>query len=1187
MPAVSDFVHLHLHTEYSLLDGASRASEVAQRAAEWGMPAVGLTDHGNLFGVVPFYQACREQGVKPILGVEAYMIADGGSRLERTRGGRDGGKSLCHLTLLAENETGYRNLLKLVSDSWLNGFYYKPRMDWELLSQHHDGLICMSACLGGELAQSILNDAPERARATALRYRELFGPEHYFLELMEHHTEDDARVNRALVELGRETGIPLVATNDVHYLDESDADPQDLLLCIQTGCLHSDPKRMRMSSRELFFRSAAQMTELFADLPPAITNTRAIAERCCVELKFGDLVLPDFPVPEGHTPGSYLRELSLERVGRFYDPVTPEIRERLDYELRVIDDKGYAAYLLIVWDLIDFAKRRGIRVGPGRGSAAGSLVAYVLGITELCPLRYELYFERFLNPDRPSAPDIDIDFPPERREEVVAYTIEKYGPNRTAKIITFGTMGARAAIKDVGRVMEVPIPAVNDLTGLVPERVGITLDAALEEVEELRRRYESDARTHDLIEAARRLEGMARHTSIHAAALVIARDELTRYVPLCRVSGGEDVVTQFDMDAVDQIGLLKMDFLGLRTMTVIDEACRMIRERGDEPEFDVRSVPLDDAKTFELVGRGDVVGLFQLESGGFQRVCRDLKPDCIDDLVALVALYRPGPMERIPEFIARKHGQSAVVFAHPLLEPILRSTYGIIVYQEQVMAIGRALGGFTMAEGDSIRKAVGKKDQATMAKVREQFIAGCATQSIPAAVAQEVMDQIEDFSRYGFNKAHSACYGLIAYWTAYLKANYPREFMAAQLTSVMGNRDKLVGLINDTRGMGIAVRPPCVNTGGVTFEVHADQIVYGLAAINGVGANVAEAIVRERKADGPFGDLYDLCRRTDSKVLPKATLEKLLAAGAGSSFGPRRALLEGYEAIFESAAKAQADAAAGQGTLFDLDDESTSDLLVPKLPPTGEYPADRLRQLDTDYLGLVLFEDPLDAVHKALAGCELELTRANTLAELPPETPVVLGGMLDECVPFVTRKGNTMARGRLLDVSGPASLVLFPQVYESAGELARQGRVVIVIGKTEAADARRGGASVLVDRLLPPDEWKRAKRNAASAKKAQAAAPPPPLREAPANGATNGRPAPEPEVQLLDVRLQVGDGLTARLADVAGALRRHLGTTPVMLWLDHEVDFRRLHLGGEFRAAWSPALEAELQAIDGCTVTAR
>jgi DNA polymerase-3 subunit alpha len=1194
MAGASDFVHLHLHTEYSLLDGASRPVEVAKRAAQWNMEAVALTDHGSLFGVVPFYTACKANGVKPIIGVESYILARG-SRLERVRAGRgEAGKELCHFTLLCENETGYRNLLKIVSDSWLNGFYYKPRMDRELLAGHTEGLIAMSACLGGEIPQAILEGRGEQAKRVALEYRELFGPDNFFLELMDHHTPEQHKVNAALYELSRETGIPLVCTNDVHYVEESDAEPQDLLLCIGTGCVHGDPKRMRMSSRELWMRSAEQMWQVFGDVPDALLRTRQIAERCNVELKFGQLYLPEFPnLPPGETEGGYLRRLCLERFGRFYGPERADARQRLDYELEIIDRKGFSGYYLIVWDLIDHAKQNGIRIGPGRGSGAGSIAAYVLGITELDPLAYNLLFERFLNPERPSAPDFDIDIPPERRDEVVAYTIARYGVNRTAKIITFGTLGAKAALKDVGRVLEVPIADVNELTALVPDKVGTNLDDALEQCDELRRRYDQDPQVRGLIDHARRLEGLSRHTSVHAAALVISRDDLDNYVPLCRVSGGEDIVTQFDMGAVDKCGLLKMDFLGLRTMTVVDECCRLVAENHGLDGFDVRDVPLDDKRTYDLISRGDVVGVFQLESGGFQKVCRELKPDCIEDIVALVALYRPGPMENIGEFVARKHGQNRIVYKHPLLEPILRPTYGIIVYQEQVMQIGRDLGGFSLGEADQIRKAVGKKDAATMAKVREQFIAGSAAQGITSRLANELMDEIEAFANYAFNKAHSACYAVIAYWTAYLKANYPHEFMAAQLTSVMDKRDKLITFVQDTRAMGIAVHPPCVNTGGVNFEVHEDHIVYGLAAINGVGEHVGRAIVEAREADGEFADLFDLCRRVDAKVLPKAALEKLIKAGALRALGNRRELLTAYEGVHEAGARGQEDARAGQGNLFDGLDDGPAGVFAPTLKPMPEFRAEELRALDVELLGLVLFEDPGAEIRKQLEGLGLEdsVTPVLALCELAKDTEVIIAGAFDECRGFSTKRGDAM-RARLSDSYGLASVLLWSRACEQYGHLCQVGEVAILVGKYEGMDDRAGLPSVIVEQVLRPKDWQRKRRKpprAVPEERAEAAAP---------GDRSNGRhgaaaapptPTPLPPPPPLLVSLQVPHGeidsedLRARLARLAETLRRHHGPQPVRLVLDDGAASRQLSLTSDFAAEWSTQLRAAIEKIEGCT----
>jgi len=1200
MAAATDFVHLHLHTEYSLLDGASRCEEVAQRAAQWGMGAVALTDHGNMFGTVPFYLACEKAGVKPILGVESYIVTEG-SRFDRKRGGRgEGGKELCHFALLCENETGYRNLLKIVSDSWLNGFYYKPRIDRELLAGRTEGLIALSACIGGEIPQAVLAGQLDRARRVAYEYRELFGPDGFFLELQDHHTPEQDRVNRALYELSRETGIPLVASNDVHYVEETDADPQDLLLCIQTGCVHSKPDRFKMSSRELFMRSGEQMCQLFGDVPETLTRTREIADRCNVQLKFGDLILPEFPhLPPGHTEGSYLRELCLERVGRFYRPVSDEVRQRLDYELQVIDAKGYSGYLLIVWDLIDFAKRQRMRVGPGRGSAAGSLVAYVLGITELDPLRYNLLFERFLNPERPSAPDIDIDFPPERRDEVVAYTISQYGANRTAKIITFGTMAAKAAIKDVGRVIEMAIPDVNELTALIPDKPGTTLDQALAEVDELRRRYEHDAQVHRLIDNARRLEGMARHTSIHAAAMVISRDDLDNYVPLCRVSGGEDVVTQFDMDAVDKCGLLKMDFLGLRTMTVIDEACRLVAENRGLPGFDVRGLALDDPKTYELIGRGDLIGVFQLESGGFQKTCRELKPDCIDDIVALVALYRPGPMDYIPDYIARKHGKQKVVYLHPALEPILEPTYGIIVYQEQVMQIGRDLAGFSLGEADLIRKAVGKKDAATMAKVFAKFAAGCAERGIAKRVTEQLIADITKFADYAFNKAHSACYAVVSYWTAYLKANYPLEFMAAQLTSVMDKRDKVVNFVQDTRSTGIAVEPPCVNTGGVVFEVHADHIVYGLAAINGVGEAVARAIVAERQANGPYGDLFDFCRRLDRQVLPKATVEKLIRAGSCRAFGNRRSLAAALDNVYEAAARAQQDERAGQGSLFDGLDEPQTSILAPAVKPLAEYSPEELRALDTEMLGLVLYEDPQAELRKQLAalGYGDAVHHVSELGELPPRSEVTLVGALEECRRFQTKAGKDMLKGRLNDTTGSAVLTCWQQTLDQFGELLKPGALLVVQGKVDGQDNRDGLPGLIVDRALTPDSFKPKRRRVrAAAEPAPASAPErtnrtnrtDPTHRSDQAALSERRDEPQlatsPLAPTGPLRLVVRlhPELESTLAAVADTLRRHQGDRPVELVLRDNGTARLLHLGPEFHADGSDALQCALAGLAGC-----
>ncbi len=1083
MSGAQDFVHLHLHTDFSLLDGACRADKVAKRAVELGMPAVALTDHGNLFGLVPFYDACTKAGVKPILGVEGYVVTKG-TRHERgqVRADEDG-KTLCHLTMLCENETGYRNLLRMVSDSWLEGYYYKPRMDRQLLAEHHEGLIAMSGCLGGEIPQAILNGRLERAVEVANEFRELFGPDNFFLELQDHNTPEQNQVNAGMMEVHERTGIPLVASNDVHYLTAEDAHAQDLLLCIQTRCLHTDEDRMRMSSQNLFMRSGEEMWRLFGHLPEALLATRAIAERCDVQLERGQYHFPKFPgLPAGLSAGEYLTRLCEERLPRFYGPDRQDARERLRYEIAVIDDKGFSDYYLIVWDLIRWAKEQGIRIGPGRGSGAASIVAYVLGITELDPIRYDLLFERFLNPERPSAPDFDIDIPPERRDEVVAYTIERYGVSQTAKIITFGTLGARQAIKDVGRVLDVPIPEVDALTTLVPEKPGMTLDKALAESPALRAAYEADGTAHTVISNAQRLEGLARHTSIHAAALLIAPDELVNYVPLCTVGGAKgengkrEIVCQYDMHAVEARGLLKMDFLGLRTMTVLEESSRLVAANHDLPDFDIRDVPLDDRATYELISRGDVIGVFQLESGGFQRVCRQIRPDRIEDIVALVALYRPGPMDNIPMYAKRKHGEEPIAYLHPDLEPILAETYGIIVYQEQVMRIARELGGFSLGGADLLRRAMGKKDPVAMQEASDQLINGMTTMGYSEPLARQLVDQITSFASYAFNKAHSAGYALIAYWTAYLKAHYPLEFMAAQLTSQLSDRKEIAKLVGDARNSELTVEPPCVNNGGDRFEVREQAIVYGLSGINGLSTRVAEEIAAERRANGPYQSLYDLFLRVDAKLLAKGAAERLIRAGACRALGDRAPLLGSYEAIWEAARREQQDAASGQQSLFgDLDDEDAADSgLVPTVRPCPEFSRDELRALDLELLGLIVFEDPAAEMRAQLAAldCAEWAVLSDELELLPNGTVVFVAGQFLEHRAIPLNSGGTMGRATLSDPHGTLELLLWNTQQTDYGHLCSGSEVRIIEGKV---NRRNPGspAEVVVSTIQSPAQWQR------------------------------------------------------------------------------------------------------------------
>lgn len=1154
----AEFVHLHCHTEYSLLDGAARIPDLVRAARAMGLKALAVTDHGALYGVVGFYKACREEGLHPILGVEVYVAPR--SRFDK-RGKAD--SELCHLTLLAASQEGYRNLMRIVSKSFLEGFYYKPRVDRELLAEHREGLICLSGCLSGELAVALLRGHHRQAESIAAAYRDLFGPENYFLEVMFHHLPYQEKVLEGILEVHRRLGIPLVASNDVHYIRPEDADIHDILLCVQTGKGINDPKRLRYGSREFYLRSPEEMERLFGDYPESLKNTLAIAERCQVELSFGETILPHFEAPLGYTLDTYLRHLCYEALPRRFPTVTPEIQERLDYELEVIAQKGYSAYFLVVWDFIRYAKERGIRVGPGRGSAAGSLVSYVLGITEINPLQYGLFFERFLNPERQSAPDIDIDFPPERRDEVIQYVVEKYGAERTAKIITFGTLGAKAAIRDVGRALEIPTSEVDRVAKLIPERA--TLRQALEAVPELADLYASDATVRQWFDAAIALEGMARHTSVHAAGVVISRDPLTDYVPLALTSDG-DVVTQFEMSTIEEIGLLKMDFLGLRTLTVIDETLKLIRENHGI-DLDTDRIPLDDPKTFELLSSGDTVGVFQLESEGFQRVCKELKPDRLDDIIALVALYRPGPMEQIPHYIANKRNPAQIQYLHPKLKPILEPTYGIIIYQEQVMQIGRDLAGFSMAQAERLQRAMSKKKREEMEQLSQEFLEGCERNGIPRPVAEKLIAQIESFAQYAFNKSHSAAYAVVAYWTAYLKANYPVEFMAAQLTSVMDNRDKLANFLHECLRRGLEVLPPNVNRSGVHFRVEGSQILYGLGAIKNLGQQAAEAIVQEREARGPFRSLYDFCERVDLGAVTKSALELLIKAGAFSDFGNRASLLEAYPQAFEWGQKRQRERERGQIALFLGEAETSPEAMAPSLPQRPEVDRRRIAEWEQELLGAVLSYDPLREMEKRIQASGVAVEPIASLEGKRHGEMALVGGQVVSVRTIRTRRGERMMFALLRDRSGDVELSIFPQVCQRYGGHVREGAVLLARGTVDKEYQGRSEENgerwkMIPEVLLPPEEA------AALSERAEG-----PTRT----------PAPSEEANGGELHLVIHPEFLERptLERLRAVLEAHPGSAAVFLHLQEEHGQKTIALGKHFQVERSPSLEEALLRLLG------
>jgi len=1039
------FTHLHVHTEYSLLDGAARINKVVQRAAELGMTSLAITDHGVMYGVIDFYKACHKAGIKPIIGCEVYVAPHG--RKERTPGRDDKNR---HLVLLAENEEGYHSLVRLVTLAQVEGFYYKPRVDKALLREHSRGLIALSACLAGEVSEYLLNNQYESACQAALEYQEIFGKGNFFLEVQDHGLEEQRRVNAGMFKVHEQTGIPMVATNDVHYIKQEDAFVQDVLLCIQTGKNLADASRMSFSSQEFFLKSEEEMKLLFGEHPEVLENTALIAERCQVDFTFGDHYLPVFQVPEGYTLDTYLRQECLEAFPTFYPEQTEEQKERLEYELGVISQTGFSGYFLIVADFCQYARTHGVGVGPGRGSAAASMVAYLLEITTVEPLQHDLLFERFLNPERISMPDIDIDFDPEGRERVIHYVTEKYGTDKVCQIITFGTMGAKAAIRDVGRVLALPLARVDKVAKAIPSDIGMTLEKALAVSPDLPKMIAEDPEIKRLFELAQAVEGMPRHVSTHAAGVVIAKDPLMSYLPLQKTSDGSFLMTQFPMKTVEEIGLLKMDFLGLRNLTILQVALRLIQETHGLA-LDLQHLPLDDPETYALLSSGNSTGVFQLESGGMRSVLKDLKPTCFEDIIAVLALYRPGPMDQIPEFIRRKHG-GEITYLHPKLEPILRSTYGIIVYQEQVMQIARDLAGYSLGRADLLRRAMGKKKKEIMEEERQNFIyglqnadgewviSGALKLGLTEKDAGEIFDLMAKFAEYGFNKGHATAYAVISYQTAYLKAHYPQEFTAALLSTVMNSSDKISFYIQDAKTLGIQVLPPNVQKSGVDFSIEGEGIRFGLGAIRNVGANVVEKILEARQ-DGPFTSLYDFCIRVDSKVLNKRVLESLLRAGAFSSLCGRAQGLLGLDQVLEMAQQRQKDKESGQISLFDLGDSVDEGLTLPEI---AEFPERELLNMEKEYLGLYLSGHPLSGVMDKLKNAIS--SDIMTCLESEEDHRVILGGLVTGYRTTVTKKGEMMASFFLEDLTDTIEVLIFPRVFAQMSGLG-DDQILIIEGK--------------------------------------------------------------------------------------------------------------------------------------------
>lgn len=1032
------FVHLHVHSEYSLLDGAGRLEELVEAAVSLGMPALALTDHGVMYGVVDFYKAAKSRGLKPILGCEVYVAPR--SRFDKEPHRDD---FQYHLVLLAENETGYRNLVALVSAAYLEGFYYKPRVDKELLARHREGLIALSSCLAGEIPTLLLNGQEEKAYKTAAWYREVFGRSGFFLELQDQGLPGQSRVNAKLVDLARGLGISLVATNDAHYVRRDQARIQDVLLCIQTGKTLQEEQRLRFLTPEFYLKSREEMEEIFGEIPEALDNTLEIAERCSFDFEFGRLHLPEYRVPLGETPSSYLRRLCYAGLERRYSPPSKEARDRLEHELNIIERMGYQGYFLIVWDLVNFARQQGIPVGPGRGSAAGSLVAYCLGITNIDPLRYNLLFERFLNPERVNMPDIDIDFCFERRDEVIEYVRQKYGEDHVAQIITFGTMAARAAVRDVGRVLGWPVAEVDRIAKLVPTELGITLERALETSPELRGLYQSSSRVRELLDTARAVEGLPRHASIHAAGLVITPEPLIHYIPLQKT--GDAITTQFPMQTVEELGLLKMDLLGLRTLTVIGHTVETLRQHGKDVE--IENLPLDDQATYDLLSSGESTGIFQLESSGMRSLLRSLKPERMEDIIALVALYRPGPLGSgmVEDFIQRKHGFVPVTYPHPDLEPILKETYGVILYQEQVMQIAHLMAGYTLGQADELRRAMGKKKPEEMARHRDRFIEGAVQRGYDPNLAAQIFDLMEYFAGYGFNKSHSAAYALVAYQTAYLKAHHPVEFMAALLSSVSQHLEKVAPYLEECRRLGIKVLPPDINESGVDFSVGDGHIRFGLAAVKNVGRAAVEAILAAREAGGPFTSLADFCRRVDLQVVNRRVLESLIRCGAFDSLGRgRRPLLQALDACLEAASRTQSDRKRGQVSLLDMVGASLED---PPLPQVPEFSQEEILAMEKELLGFYLSGHPLEPYITSL-----RKRTTHTLAELEEladGTPVVVGGVLVGLRKVITRRGEPMAYLLLEDFGGQVEVLVFPRVYERCRDWLFKDQIFLVEGRID------------------------------------------------------------------------------------------------------------------------------------------
>lgn len=1078
-----DFAHLHVHTEYSLLDGSNKIKEYVARVKELGMGSAAITDHGVMYGVIDFYRAAKDAGINPILGCEVYVAPN--SRFEKElTGGED---RYYHLVLLAENNKGYENLMKIVSKGFVEGYYYKPRVDMEVLEAFHEGIIALSACLAGEVQRYITKGLYEEAKKTALKYEKIFGKENFFLELQDHGIPEQKNVNQQLLRMSEELGIPLVVTNDIHYTYAEDASSHDVLLCIQTGKHVKDENRMRYEGGQYYVKSPEEMETLFPYAREALANTGKIADRCHVEIEFGVTKLPKYDVPDGYTSWEYLNRLCKDGLKQRYGECSDELMERLTYELSVIQTMGYVDYFLIVWDFIKFARDNGIMVGPGRGSAAGSIVSYCLEITDIDPMKYNLLFERFLNPERVSMPDIDIDFCFERRQEVIDYVVRKYGKDRVVQIVTFGTMAAKGVIRDVGRVLDLPYAFVDSIAKMIPNELNITIDKALKGNPEFRKLYEEDEQVKGLITMAKRLEGLPRHTSMHAAGVVISQLAVDEYVPLSRASDGT-ITTQFTMTTLEELGLLKMDFLGLRTLTVIQNAVRLVKNNTGV-SLDMEHINYQDEQVYQSIGTGHCDGIFQLESAGMKSFMKELKPQNIEDIIAGISLYRPGPMEFIPQYVKGKNDVSAITYDCPQLEEILSPTYGCIVYQEQVMQIVRDLAGYTLGRSDLVRRAMSKKKVAVMEKERQYFVYGNPEEKVPGCIANgidektanKIYDEMIDFAKYAFNKSHAAAYAVVAYQTAFLKFYYPVEFMAALMTSVIDNPSKVSAYIYSCRNMGIQILPPDVNEGESGFSVSGKNIRFGLSAIKSVGRPVTEMIVEERRENGNYQNLEDFIARLSTKEGNKRVLESLIKSGALDVFeGSRKQFMSVYPQIVDKINKEKKTSMTGQLSLFDFASEEDKKNFEIKLPDVGEYTKEELLAFEKEVLGVYVSGHPLEEYEEIWKRNVTNVTSDFELDEETGETLIqdgakaVIGGMITSKTVKHTKNDKMMAFITIEDLLGTVEVVIFPRDYEKNSQYLQEDNKVFVTGRAVAEEERAGKLiceKIMTFEEVPKEVW--------------------------------------------------------------------------------------------------------------------